>query len=195
MAVAGAAVAAVGGVEFFGGGVADGEDGAVEAHCAAGQGMVEVENHAVGFHFFHEAVDAEAVGGHHGHVGAGHDVFVVKFAVDQEEVFFEGGDLLGVVGAESFVGGGADVEFRADFQAVDCFFEGLDHAAGHAEDDFFGVGLVGLMHQFFGAVGVDLIEVVAQLHIFSGNDFFHISKVLSISEVLNYLRCCGLRGY
>ena len=43
--MAAAAMAGVGGVELFGCGVADQEDGAVEADGFAGQGVVEVEAH------------------------------------------------------------------------------------------------------------------------------------------------------
>ena len=70
-AVAATAAAAGLGFEFFGGGVADGNDVAFEAYIFACEGMVEVHFDIGVGDFGHDAIDAEAVGGHHGKDGTG----------------------------------------------------------------------------------------------------------------------------
>ena len=177
MVVVATAATAVGGLNLFGSGVANGEDLAVETHGFACKGVVEVHLHFGVGDFFDEAVDAVAVGCHHGHEGADFDDVLVKFAVDHKHVAVELDNLIGIVGAECFFGGGGYVEFAADFESFDGFFKGDDHAAGNTEDDFFGIGGICLVNEFLAAVGFDSIEVITQLNIFPRFNSFHNSDV------------------
>ena len=170
-AVAATAAAAGLGFEFFGGGVADGDDVAFEAYIFACEGMVEVHFDIGVGDFGHDAVDAEAVGGHHGEDGTGLNDFFVDLAIDFEDVEGEGDNLFGVAGAKCFVGFNDDVEQRACFKAVDCLFEGADYALCYAENDFFGIFNVGLMYEFL-TFGGHFVEIIAEVYIFSGFDFF-----------------------
>lgn len=167
------ATAAVSGLKLFGGSVAHGLHLTLEADIFACEGMVEVHNYLFLFYFLDETVDAETVGGHHGHEGADFHHIGVKLAVDDEKVFVKCDNLLGVVGTECLVGLYGNIVCATDFQTVESYLKRLYHAAGHSEDKLLGVSGIYLMNELFGAVGIYLIQVVSDFDIFAGFDFFH----------------------
>ncbi len=67
----------------------------------------------------------------------------------------------------------SDVKLAAGLQTLDSLFKRTDHAGSNSEYYLFGILRIGLMHKILTRRG-HFIEVVAQLYIFSGLNFFHI---------------------
>ena len=177
VAAASATSASAGGMEFFGGGVADGHHLALEAQVLAYEGMVEVHDYVFVGDFLDFSGDAVAVGCHHRDIGAFANGFGVEFSVDHEDAFGKLGHVVGVIG-EAFAGIDGDVEFTALFKAVEGAFQRTDHAFGDAEDEAFGLVVGDVVDESFGSVRGDLEEIVAYFDIFAGENLFHNFSVL-----------------
>lgn len=161
------------GLELFGSSVAYNGDLAFEAHVLACQRMVEVHHNVGVGNVDNHAVDAESVLGHHREHGAFLDDFGVEFAVDFKNVAGQGGHLLGVVGTESLIGRHFHVERITGLEAVDCVLQRHDYAGGNAKHYLFGIVGRGLVNELV-AVRSHFVEVVAEFHVFSGLNCFHI---------------------
>lgn len=167
-----AATATLSGLQLFGGGVAHEGHFALEPHVFAGQGVVEVHFDFAVAYFLDYAVDAIAVLGHHRHDSTGFDNLVVKFAVYDEDVLVEYGNLLGVVLTECFFGFSYNIEVAAFFKTFEGLFEGDDDAAGNTEYYLFGIIFICLVYKSFGSIGIYLVKVVSKFDIFAGNHLF-----------------------
>ncbi len=166
------AAAMVHGVKFLLGGGAHSEHLAAETYVTAGQRMIEVHRDFVAADIEHTAHNAIAFGGHHGYGSADFDCLAVKFAVYYEDFAVEVYDFFFVVRAEGLVAGYRNVKSLAGLQAVKSFLKWFKHTFGNAEDDAFGVVCISLMDGHLSAVGSYLIEVVSQLDIHTGSDFY-----------------------
>ncbi len=180
------AAASLCGLEFFGGSIAYGDDLPFEANILACERVIEVHFYDLVGHFEHNTVDTVSVGGHHREDCTGFDHLVIKLAVNLEYIFLECGYLLRIVGTESFVGFDCHIERIVYSETVNCNLERTDHSACHAEYDAFWILGVGLMHEgfTFRCYGV---EVITELYIFSGCDFFHVC----IYVVIIFSMLCG----
>lgn len=167
------AAAAVGGMKLLGRSVADGDDLAFEADVVVDERVVEVHLDVGRGNLGDETLDAVAVGGEHGQAFADLDVLVVKLAVDLEDFALDLDDMLGIVASESLVGLGDYVVGVAGLETLEGDLERADDALGDAVDD--GLGLLGrgLMDQSLFTVGINGIQIVAELDIFSGFYLFH----------------------
>ena len=166
------AAAMVHGVKFLLGGGAHSEHLAAETYVTAGQRMIEVHRDFVAADIEHTAHNAIAFGGHHGYGSADFDCLAVKFAVYYEDFAVEVYDFFFVVRAEGLVAGYRNVKSLAGLQAVKSFLKWFKHTFGNAEDDAFGVVCISLMDGHLSAVGSYLIEVVSQLDIHTGSNFY-----------------------
>ena len=168
-----AASAAVSRLKLFGSSVAHGDDRAFEAHVLAGQRVIEIHLDLIVGDIHHESVDAIAVRSHHRkhrsllyHLG-------IKFPVYGKHVLFKTSHLIGIMRTECLGSLDSDVKLAAGLQTLDSLFKRTDHAGSNSEYYLFGILRIGLMHKILTRRG-HFIEVVAQLYIFSGLNFFHI---------------------
>ncbi len=161
-------------LDIFGCAVAHKQNLALETNILAGKRMVEVHHDIIVGHFLHHTVDTVTVGSHHRQYGTGLYYIGVKLAIYLEYILRQGSYLLGIYRTESIVGFNAYVESLIFGKTFDGLFERYDHTGCDTEYEFFGIVHIGLVYQSLGTVGVYLIEVVAELYIFSGFNFFHI---------------------
>lgn len=167
------AATAAGGLDFLGGGVAHSHNLAFESHIIVNQWVVEIHLYRPRAYLYHNTVDFEAVGCHHRQRGPGPDHFGVEFAVNLEYLFLELDHIVLVKASESLLRRGGHIEGIAHGETLKGLFERGHHTTCHTKDNSLGFFRSSLVHKRFIAAFIYLIEVVSELYIFAGFDFFH----------------------
>ena len=133
--------------------------------------VVEVDGHGLVFHLYNESIHALAFSIHEGDDVAGIDLFVVKLAIDAEDLLVYVEDILFVAVAVCFVLGEGKVEGVALLQVIELLLESLE---GEAQTCSKLEGLLcsSLLYEFFCTVEYG-VHIVCYYDGFAGIDFCH----------------------
>ena len=127
--------------QFFIGRFAAGHYLTDKVQVASGQRMVHIHDDHVVFHFHNTAVDALSFSGHQGYDGTCCNVFVVKLAVNQKNLFRQFDDMVIVIFAVGIGAGDGKVELVTGIQVLDLLFEsvqGQSQSGDELEGMFYG---------------------------------------------------------
>lgn len=160
------------GLKLFGGGIAYELHVSHVAHRLAGELVVEVHGDLVIGDLGDDALDTHAFLGHHRDDGAHADVFMVKLAVDVENLLLELIDQVGVLDAESFLGLEGKVKFLTLLQIDDVILETLDEREVESEDK--SVRVFGFELEYTDLlIAVDYKDFVHELDVLTCLNFIH----------------------
>ena len=134
---------------------------AAEMEVAAGQEMVEVNDHGLFVHLHNDTVEAIAVGVGQRDDIARIDVFLVETAVDGEHLLVEFDDVLLHIGAVRRVHAEIEIKFVAFGEGHNVAFEGFEHGAKAADKLERMLG-GRLLNEFMNALGIVGIEFVGK---------------------------------